>query len=82
MEQNKLAEYKKLQTKILNHLFEKAQAVSVADVRKLIEKPDSETQYHLDQLNNEKVISYESIGERHAPGYKITEHGRKRVMES
>jgi hypothetical protein len=84
MATNKLAEYKEIQDKIVRHLFDKALPVSQGDILKLIDKPTSETQYHIEQLLASKRIKHDDIPHEHGlvtPAFSLTEAGRKWVME-
>ena len=80
---NKLAEYKAIQDKIVQQLFDKATKVSEADIQKLIGKESSETEYHLEQLVAGKRIQLSNITStgRSITAYIITAEGRKWVME-
>jgi hypothetical protein len=76
-------QYKEIQDKIVQHLFDEAKRVTKEDIVNLIKKPESESQYHLDVLCEKKLIEHDNIvGQHHStPAFKITKEGRKYIME-
>jgi len=79
-----IEEYKKIQDQIVQHLFDQAKKVSKEDLKNLIKKPESELDYHLDVLvDNRKLIQRDNItsGNSHITGFSITKEGRKYIME-
>jgi hypothetical protein len=80
----KKEEYVQLQSKLLRHLFDAAKRVPFSELQKLIDKPESETRYHLEEMSARDEVNHQPIigGGKAVDAYVITTKGRKQIMET